>query len=394
MLGAMRAVLSAVNSLLAEPRAKHPPTRVWWDWLVAFVLVVAVLVETIVSDGVVFPVAAAVVGTSMAVATLWRRRHPLLVVTGGFAAIIAVDIAALVVVGEPVVLNTGGIAMLMNLYALYRWGSGREGAIGLGVLTVALIEGLIVKPFGGVANAIALPAVLLVTAQLGWLVRTYYVSQAERRMAIRLTEREQLARELHDTVAHRVSAIAISAQAGSVHGKSAAPGVLESFDVIEKEAKRAMAEMRWIVSRFRDDDPEYTPPEFSARHCLADIEQLANDSTRPNLHVDFAQAGDLEDLGPSVEATAYRLAQESITNAIRHATNATAVQVLITGESHAVRLTVSDNGDAPPAPGTRSGYGVLGMTERVALVGGSLKAGPQPGRGWLVEAVLPRGDNQ
>lgn len=383
-----------MNSLLAEPRAKDAPERVWWDWLAVAILVPAVIIESIVSDDVVFPIAAATVGTGMAVASLWRRSHPLLVVACGFGAVIAVDIIAMIVVDEPVVLNTGGIAMLMNLFALYRWGSGREGAIGLGVLTAAIVEGLIVKPFDSVANAIALPAVLLVTAQLGWLIRTYYVSPAQRRTAIRLNEREQLARELHDTVAHRVSAIAVSAQAGSVHGKSAAPGVLESFDVIEKEAKRAMAEMRWIVSRFRDDDPDYSPPEFSARPCLADIEQLANDSSRPNLRVDFERSGNLDDLGPSVEATAYRLAQESITNAIRHATNATSVSVSVAGEPDAVRLTVSDDGDAPPPTSSPSGYGVIGMSERVALVGGSLEAGPQPERGWLVQAVLPRGENR
>lgn len=383
-----------MNSLLAEPRAKDAPERVWWDWLAVAILVPAVIIESIVSDDVVFPIAAATVGTGMAVASLWRRSHPLLVVACGFGAVIAVDIIAMIVVDEPVVLNTGGIAMLMNLFALYRWGSGREGAIGLGVLTAAIVEGLIVKPFDSVANAIALPAVLLVTAQLGWLIRTYYVSPSQRRTAIRLNEREQLARELHDTVAHRVSAIAVSAQAGSVHGKSAAPGVLESFDVIEKEAKRAMAEMRWIVSRFRDDDPDYSPPEFSARPCLADIEQLANDSSRPNLRVDFERSGNLDDLGPSVEATAYRLAQESITNAIRHATNATSVSVSVAGEPDAVRLTVSDDGDAPPPTSSPSGYGVIGMSERVALVGGSLEAGPQPERGWLVQAVLPRGENR
>lgn len=390
MLGLMKAVTRAVHSLLAEPRAKDSPVRVWWDWLIVAVLMLALAVEMTVRDDVVFPIATTLVGIAMITSTLWRRIYPLHVVAAGFAAIIVFDIIALIVVGEPIAIAVGAIVVLTNLYALYRWGSGREGAIGLGVLTLAIIEALIVEPSNGPANAIALPAVLLVAAQLGWLVRTYAVSQAERRTAIRVNERELLARELHDTVAHRVSAIAISAQAGSVQAKKS-PDVVESFAVIEKEAKRAMAEMRWIVSQFRDDDQDDTPGEFSARLSLADIEQLANDSTRPSLRVDFAQSGNLENLGPSVEATAYRLAQESITNAIRHATNATSVQVSVTGESDAVRLTVSDNGDAPTTPDTISGYGVIGMTERVALVGGSLEAGPQPGRGWLVEAVLPRG---
>lgn len=390
----MNVVTRGVRALLAEPRAKDVPARLWWDLPAAVVLLVALVAEVIVSDAVVFPIATTIVGVAMVASTLWRRVHPLYVVAGCFAAIIVIDIIAITVVGEPVVTSAGGVVILMNVYALYRWGSGREGLLGLGVLALAITEGLIVKPFDGLANAIALPAVLVITAQLGWLVRMYHVSQAERRSAIRLNEREVLARELHDTVAHRVSAIAISAEAGSVQAKGSPPAVLESFAVIEKESKRAMAEMRWIVSRFRDDDRDHAAPEFSSRPGLTDIEQLASDSTRPSLRVNFERSGDLDNLGPSVEATAYRLVQESITNAIRHATNATSVQVSVTGDSDAVRLTVSDDGDGATVSDSRSGYGVIGMTERVALVGGSFEAGPQPGRGWLVEAVLPRDETR
>jgi len=100
--------------------------------------------------------------------------------------------------------------------------------------------------------------------------------------------------------------------------------------------------------------------------------------------------GDLDALNPVVAAATYRIAQESVTNALRHARNATRIEVQVAGGENAVELTVCDDGEPVHASHVAPGYGVVGMTERAALLGGTLAAGPGPDRGWLVDAVLPR----
>jgi signal transduction histidine kinase len=201
---------------------------------------------------------------------------------------------------------------------------------------------------------------------------------------VKLLERERLARDLHDTVAHHVSAIAIRAQAGLATAPSQPGAAADALRVIEGEATRTLTEMRTMVRFLR----QHQPAELSPGPRIADIAQLA-DPARQGPAVDVALAGDLDDLPPSVGATVYRLAQESVTNALRHARNATRIEVRVTGDDTSVHLRVSDDGEATGAP-TTPGYGLIGMTERAALLGGSCKAGPGPGRGWTVTAVLPR----
>jgi signal transduction histidine kinase len=105
-------------------------------------------------------------------------------------------------------------------------------------------------------------------------------------------------------------------------------------------------------------------------------------------------AGDLDDLRPLVGAAIYRIAQESVTNALRHARHATRVDVRVTGEPDCVRLTVRDDGDAVASSANgSSGYGLVGMRERSTLLGGTLETGPGADRGWAVTAVLPRNGN-
>ena len=120
-----------------------------------------------------------------------------------------------------------------------------------------------------------------------------------------------------------------------------------------------------------------------------DIERLVEPNGRPP--VDVALSGDLDGLRPSVDAALYRLAQESITNALRHARHATRVSVTVSGEDQWVRLAVRDDGEAGTTdPRSSAGFGLIGMAERARLLGGSLEAGPNGTRGWTVQAVLPR----
>lgn len=141
-----------------------------------------------------------------------------------------------------------------------------------------------------------------------------------------------------------------------------------------------------MVSALRDRN---TRPATAPRRRIADIERLAANSTDA-LRIDVALHGELTNLPPALEAALYRVAQESVTNAQRHAQHATRVQVNVSGTATDVQLAVSDDGArTSPAP-NHSGYGLIGMTERVTLFGGTLIAGPNPDRGWTVRAVLPR----
>jgi signal transduction histidine kinase len=227
--------------------------------------------------------------------------------------------------------------------------------------------------------------ILLFPAVLGASVRFWTTSRSRELDQVRLREREQLARELHDTVAHHVSAMVIRAQAGRVVAVSDPDAAVEALKVIEAEGSRTLAEMRSLVGALREDDAiDYAPLSN-----IADIWRLAStDGALPR--VDVHMSGHLDGIDPSVGAAMYRIAQESVTNARRHAQRVTRIDVDLTGEETSLLLRVRDDGDPVSRGGVNSGYGLVGMTERAMLIGGTLEAGPDRERGWVVKAVVPR----
>jgi signal transduction histidine kinase len=376
-------VKNAVQSLLAEPRAPAPPARVWRDWVLVAVLVPTAVLEGVLREDVAWRPVALVLALAVVALLLWRRTSPLAVVAASFGVLAAEGVAALVGAGEPVGLYTNFCVLLLP-YALFRWGAGREAAFGLAIILVVGVFCTAVE-FTGVTDALIGGVFLLFPAALGASVRYRAASRLREFDQIKLREREQLARELHDTVAHHVSAIAIQAQAGRTVAPSRPDAAVRALAVIEEAASRTLAEMRTMVGLLRErEEPDLVP-----QRGVADIERLARDAAHgPRVAVELT--GDLDELRPSVGAAMYRLAQESITNSLRHARHATRIDVCVTGEGDCVRLTVRDDGDASSAGRSSSGYGLVGMTERATLLGGSLEAGPAPGKGWTVNAVLPR----
>lgn len=200
---------------------------------------------------------------------------------------------------------------------------------------------------------------------------------------IRNQERVALARELHDTVAHHVSAIAVQAQAGGVVAGIQPEKAVEVLAAIESEASRTLAEMRSMVRVLREEEAV----AYSPQPGVADLPALARADATPAVEVSLN--GPLTRLPGPVDAALYRLAQEALTNAVRHARGATRVGIDVRREGEVVRLRVSDDGHTEPGPAPEPGFGLLGMTERAQLLGGSLRAGPAPEGGWVVEAVLP-----
>ena len=374
---------STVQSFLAEPPAPDPPARVWRDWVLVAVLFVAGALEAILREDLVRPAVALVFGLAPAIALPWRRTHPLRVTAIVVAAVAVGDVVTRAGTGEPMDLYTTAYFLLLP-YALFRWAAGREAAIGMAIiLGWHVLTSLIGSNFTDAAIGVPF---LSLPAALGAAIRYRTSSRRRETDQVRLREREQLARELHDTVAHHVSAIAIQAQAGRTVAAARPDAAADALATIEEAASRTLIELRALVGALRDGEE----PDRAPQRGVADIERLAHgpgDGPRIDVQLD----GDLHDLRPLVAAAIYRIAQESITNAVKHARHATRIDVRVTGDHDCVRLTVRDDGDAGMSGADpSSGYGLVGMGERAALLGGSLEAGPTAGSGWTVTAVLPR----
>ena len=175
------------------------------------------------------------------------------------------------------------------------------------------------------------------------------------------------------------------AQAGRTVASTDPDTAVRVLQVIEEEASRTLTEMRIMVGALRDGETA----ELAPQRGVADITKLAR-ATGDSPLIAVRLTGGLDDIRPSVGAAVYRMAQESITNAVRHARHATRIEVLVTGDDDAIRLTVQDDGDPNPSAAGSIGYGLVGMSERAKLLGGTLQAGPSDGRGWTITAVLPR----
>ena len=374
-------MITALRSLWAEPRVADPPARGWRDWVLVGVLMVTALLEGVLRDDIAWRPFATIVAVGLAPVLLWRRTHPLACVLVGWGTAMALGLATLAGGAPNVGLNTM-IYVLVLVYAVVRWGSGREIVIGLVVVGVAAVIGTVADATGP-ADVIGGFGIVVAAAAGGAAFR--YRAESWRRALdqVRSQERVGLARELHDVVAHHVSAIAVQAQAGRATAGQRPEAALEALAAIEGEASRTLAEMRAMVRVLRDGAPaEYTP-----RPGVADLASLARRDPVPV--VDVKVPDDLDGLPLQVDAAVYRLAQEALTNALRHARNASCVEIQVAEGAGKVRLRVTDDGQIDPGRSTSHGFGLLGMAERVQLLGGTLRAGPTPGGGWTVDAELP-----
>jgi signal transduction histidine kinase len=273
--------------------------------------------------------------------------------------------------------------ILILPYALLRWGSGRDVLLGLPLIVTAYVLG-IAADYTSLGESVAGLIFGLFPAVLGVLVRLQTRTHAQEKEQVKLLEREQLARDLHDTVAHHVSAIAVRAQAGRYVSATDPERAIDSLRIIEEEASRALTEMRVMVGALRRGEDADLAPQRGIR----DIPQLAHDDQSPVVAVRIT--GSVDGLSSAVDTAVYRMAQESITNAVRHARDATCVDVRVHAGEGDVGLTVSDDGAPATTHADRHGYGLLGMRERASLLGGTFEAGPQREGGWRVTAVLPR----
>ncbi len=368
-----------------EPRATPPPpSRVWRDWVLLAAVVVAGLLEGTLRSDVPLRGLAIAITVGLAPTLLWRRTHPFAVVAIAFGSAVVVDIV-LLIADAPALDMASMIYFLILPYALFRWGSGREVVVGLAIILLTATLGFF-GTWTGIGDAIGGMIVLASSMVLGVSARTQHGARERRLEQAKAEERVQLARELHDTVAHHVSAIAIRAQAGRALAATDSGAPVEALEVIETEASQTLAEMRAMVRVLRNREPA----DYAPQAGVADLGRLAA-GTPTGPRVEVTTSGDLSRLPPAVDAAVFRIAREAVTNSLRHARNATRVDVRVEGNGSSVLLSVRDDGD--PVLGRAlwgAGYGLTGMAERAALLGGTCAAGPAPDRGWAVDATLPR----
>jgi signal transduction histidine kinase len=380
-------VVPAAVRFFDEPPVADPPVRLARDWVLVAVVAVGAVIEAVLRTDLPWRVPSLLLGLALIPTLLWRRTNPLAMVTVAFGSMSLFGVAGALANDAPVGLYTSAVLMVLP-YALFRWGSGRHAAIGAVVLLGAGITGLLSDPtVESVGEAIAGLVFLSIPVEAGLVVRYRGAARQRAVEEARLRERADIARELHDTVAHYLSAIAVQAQAGRVVASTHPDKALGTLEVIEEAASQALEEVRSMVGVLRNE----RAVDLAPQQGLGDLHRLAS-SAPGSLRVDVRVDGDVSAVRPAVHAAAYRIVQEALTNSVRHARQATAVTVRVDVQPDAVHINVKDDGavTGPADAASPQGYGLRGMSERAALLGGTLTAGPVPGGGWSIDAVLPR----
>ncbi len=345
------------------------------------------------------PAAAAIPTAVLACSTLaWRRRRPLLAITAMMALLLVSTLAG-VPNNSVVMLGALGVAT----YSVGAHADKREAVAG-GTLAVVVVWVSIL--IGGSDTLLDDLLFTLFVYGGAWAVgrlvraRQLHAVQAEDRATLAEHEREEkakravaeerarIARELHDVVAHSVSVMVVQAGAGRRVLDREPERSREAFSSIEHTGRQALVEMRRLLGLLRKDDEQLAlAPQPSLEH----VESLLAQVREAGMPVTLRIEGDPRPLPPGIDLSAYRIVQEALTNALKHAGPASGEVVLRYGEEE-LEIEISDDGqgetgsDPPLASG---GNGLVGMRERVALYGGVLRAGQRPSGGYSLKARMP-----
>jgi signal transduction histidine kinase len=314
-----------------------------------------------------------------------RDRRPL---TAWLCSVGAIAVGALVFgrdVSSPYI--PGAVAVyLLCLYAVAVRGGSRV------TVTAAAVTVFGAAALDQQSAAAALP--MMIPLVLGHLVRVrrstrQVLAEQEARHDAEtavLEERQRIARELHDVVAHHMSVIAIQAEAAPYKVTDPPPELTNSFADIRSSALEGLTELRRVLGVLRTGDEPQTAPLPG----LERLEEVLASARGGGLTVDVSVSGEAPSLPQGVALSAHRILQEALSNAMKHAPGA-AVSVDIAYGTAELRLRVVNGpGTEPPTDGmSGGGHGLVGMRERVIMLDGELSAGPEPGGGFAVTAVLP-----
>ncbi|MCK8677862.1 MULTISPECIES: sensor histidine kinase [Streptomyces] len=350
--------------------------------------------------------AAVVVLLSLSVAL--RRRAPEKV-------LILVAALGLVQLVADVAVNPADFAMLVVIYTVAAHGGPRWAS------RLALVGGVCAAPLAQVrwpventsaAGQVFFTVVMTVPFVLAWVLgdsirtRRAYFAQLEER-ARRLekereaqakvavaAERARIARELHDVVAHNVSVMVVQAD-GAAYVLDNSPDLAkQALETISGTGRQALAEMRRLLGILRTGEPE-DAEDYVPQPDVQQIEDLVEQVRKAGLHVDFRIEGTPRPLPSGVELTAYRIVQEALTNTRKHGGPDVGASVRLVYFDDGLGLLVEDDGRGAAhelyedGGADGRGHGLIGMRERVGMVGGTLDAGPRPGGGFRISALLP-----
>jgi signal transduction histidine kinase len=340
---------------------------------------------------------------ALLVSALLVRRWPLaaLAVTlGGSVATMALQpgpvSAALVVLAVAVGLEICYIAATRTRRI---WATGVVMAVGVGLLIplLGVSSGGAVQVGSGPSVPVVTIAMTLVTV-IAWLIGHSIRQTQDRAELVRvqaaaqaaMAERLRIARELHDMVAHSIGIIAIQAGSGRRVFDARPDQACDALAAIEATSRDTLAGLRRMVTGLRhaELEPGTEQALLGPVPGLADIDRLAATALEAGVRVevDVDWRGSREPLPADIDLSAFRIIQEAVTNVIRHA-RTSQCQVSIDQQDGQLSIEVTDSGCGATAAGT--GYGITGMRERAALLGGDFSAGPRPGGGFRVTARLP-----
>jgi signal transduction histidine kinase len=387
-----------VRTLIA--RVRRIDLRVF-DWVLAVALTVGALRDAaaVLGHGLN---AAEIVSCAVVTASIaWRRVN-------------AVLTTAVAITGYPALVLLSGYsgagtyewaAIALSFYTLGRGGRGSEGLLTvIGLFAYWLVGSVVIwyVPAGGSVGVVFATWTAGVSAFVfGRMLTTRSALTRElKRSTARLEdeqevrarraaaeERNRMARELHDVIAHSVSVMVIQASGAQRVARRDLDAARNALEVVESAGREALVELRRIVGVLRRGSDELVG---SAAPGLSQLDALVERSRAAGLAVELCVEGQSGALSPGLDLVAYRVLQEALTNAIKHAGRARA-RVTVTFGPGELNLEVSDTGDGPTCEptGDGSGHGLVGMSERVALYGGELSAGPRPGGGFDVRARIP-----
>jgi signal transduction histidine kinase len=328
---------------------------------------------------------------------VWRRTLPVAALVVGFV-IIVLDNTALRGLAE-----TGSflIGFLLALYCVGRWAVGRQLVAGVALMLVAIPVAAI-EPGQSVAigdivyflvffgGPVLVGRVVFIrqNREVALLRRTTILEREQELAAQQAVARERarIARELHDVVSHAISVIVLQARGGRTVLEVDPARTCEALDVIERAGEQALGEMRRLLGVLRSDEEE---SELTPQPGVAQLPFLLEQMRATGLGVTLAVEGDAVDLPPGIDVSAYRIVQEGLTNALKHAGDAEAT-VTVRYLPRQLEVEIVDDGSGvATGSGGGSGYGLVGIRERVGIYGGTFEYGRPPVGGFRVRALLP-----
>jgi signal transduction histidine kinase len=278
---------------------------------------------------------------------------------------------------------------IVYLLCLYSVAVRCERAVTVGAMVLSTIGCVLLDPASGAFSLLCgVPLLLGYTVRVRRSTKRVLAEQEARHAGERavLQERQRIARELHDVVAHHMSVIAIQAEAAPYKVTDPPPELAESFADIRSSALEGLNELRRILGVLRTDDAAQTAPQPG----LDRLEEVVASARGGGLTVETTVAGEATVLPQGVGLSAYRILQEALSNAMKHAPGSfVRIGIFYTPDTLALRVTNGPGTGPRPVAGSGGGHGLVGMRERAAMLGGDVQAGPTLDGGFALAATLP-----